>query len=100
MSKQSKRPNYDRRMKRIANLSIRSEDFWNLDITFATFILPRLKQCHARHADFASAGVMKKIIRAFTIILSPDYFKMDDKKRQQVNEGLELFASHYTSMWT
>jgi len=100
MSRQSDRPNYARRMKRIANLSIRDEDFWNLDITFANFILPRLQQCQARHADFASAGVMKKIIRAFTIILSPGYFMMDAKKSQQVKEGLELFASHYTRMWT
>ena len=70
-------------------------ELWNLDITFAKFLVPRLKAAKESYA--LEEEVMDKIIFAFEYASSDQLFhgKMPD----EVTEGLQLFADNYFRLW-
>ena len=42
-------------------------------------------------------GVLDKMIYSFGKIMEDDYF--DNEEWERIQEGLDLFSKHYTSLW-
>ncbi len=81
---------------------------WNMDLTFAEFILPRLKRFKILTNGYPASldedswnKILDSMIMAFTLIIynyetSKEYSEHDEKL---VQEGLENFHQHYYSLW-
>lgn len=82
-----------------------SRDTWNLDITIAEFILPRLKlfkevaDCFPAKLDSMEEwhDILDKMIDAFYLI-STDKRKTE-ADNNAIEEGLGLFKRYYHSLW-
>ncbi len=87
---------------------------WNLDQTFAKFILPRLKKFQEINKGSipSSIGLDKPIdqavnewqnklsdmIYAFEMQMAPWEYK-ENYQRSRIRKGLKLFAEHYSDLW-
>ena len=75
---------------------------WNLYITIAKFILPRLKYFRETTISYPDNDkgmdgwheILDKMIYSFDEIL-----KDDSTDQDKIQEGLELFAKYYTDLW-
>ena len=91
-------------------------ELWNLDVTIAKFILPRLKIFQERKDTFPAivkipdaktwAEILDKIIWSFEFVLTNygTQHECTDKevRRQnmkQYEEGMSLFAKYYWCLW-
>jgi len=81
-------------------------ELWNLDITIARFILPRLKrfkkikQGHpATLTEQQWDKCLQKMIVAFALVLAKMDFNRKPQEKEQVKEGLELFAKYLEGLW-
>ena len=97
-----------------------SEECWNLDATLAALILPRL--IHFRDNRCGTPGclfeydekgnilneeegcqkwekILDKMIWAFYLYISVDSLYWTEEQKQQINEGLKLFAEYFQSLW-
>ena len=85
---------------------------WNLDVTIAKFILPRLKTFKRIHHGYPSElgegqweEALNKMIFAFEESITYDEweFKLTPKelseKQKKIEEGLSLFAKHFRDLW-
>ena len=77
---------------------------WNLDVTIAHFILPRLKylrkNTHGYPANLTEKSwdkILKQMIKAFKLITSDDDFTVHSTKK--LDKGLQLFAKYYRGLW-
>lgn len=78
---------------------------WSLDYSLAKLILPRL----VRFKQFRQNTIkdneeyladLDKMIAAFEFLGSEERWDCYDKNKwNEVQEGVELFAEHYTSLW-
>ena len=100
---------------------IYDSELWNLDTCFAHFILPRLKrynkirngfpvipECYksddinfsdkesTEKNDKEWSNIIKKMIKAFKLIIEDKYNRKNDK---EIKEGLELFAKYFRALW-
>ena len=82
------------------------EKLWNLDVTIAEFILPRLERLieyqHGYPSEFTEAEwkeVLGRMIKAFKIISSDDFWDMDVEKKCAVENGLDFFREYYFALW-
>lgn len=81
-------------------------ELWNLDVTIAEFILPRLKKfrevCFGYPGDLNSQeewhSILDKIIKAMEIIDSDDKI-LSQKDFLLKEEGLKLFAEYFSNLW-
>lgn len=80
-------------------------ELWNLDHSLAKLILPRLKAFKAykntRPFHLTGCGwdlVLDKMIAAFEFAADDERFFGDDAHDLH-QEGLDLFAKHYWSLW-
>ncbi len=78
-------------------------ELWNLDVTFARFMLPRLKAF--KEIDNGHPGnltekkwdsILDEIIAALEFMDSSEYIHGD---KTQVERGMKLFAKWHQSMW-
>lgn len=87
-----------------------NEELWSLDVTIAKFILPRLKRfkkttdAHPNSLDENKwDAILDKMIFSFDFIATDKMWKIenmkDEKMWKKVNEGLELFAKWFNSLW-
>ena len=87
-----------------------NSELWNLDITIAKFVIPRLKafkkiitdnnEPFIIGGDYTFYEVLDKIINAFEIIVDdnrPDHLHNHDNEK--VTEGLLLFVKYYSHLW-
>lgn len=92
-------------------------EVWNLDYTFAKFVLPRLKRFKEVNQGYPATMTyeewdecLDRMIYAFENIDYDDksydgieWFNMPQEARdavvEKVNEGLDLFRRHYFSLW-
>ena len=106
------------------NKYVNPRDTWNLDHTIASFILPRLKLFKKLGNGYPGHGEMDtpekwnkaldKMINAFELIATADtYYGLWDiekntyaevkplleQKQTEVEEGLQLFAKWFQSLW-
>ena len=70
-------------------------ELWNLDVTIAKFLVPRLKAAKDSYA--LEEEIMDKIIFAFEYASSDQIFQ--GKMPDEVAEGLQLFAGNYFRLW-
>lgn len=86
------------------------KDILDLDVTIAKFLIPRLKKlknlknCYPESAGSMAKwhGILKKMIKAFEIIAKQGHLEsVKNSSRDKIMlEGLELFAKHFTDLWT
>ena len=69
------------------------DETWSLDITFANFILPRLRMYKERNAKNAD---IDKMIDAFTLILE-EHINPPQDERDRIDKGLDLFRKRMMS---
>lgn len=77
---------------------------WNLHITIAQFILPRLKYFKKNTNSYPNTDVgfkgwkkiLNKMIKSFKHIIKDDISNEDEYKK--VQEGLDLFAKYYNDL--
>jgi len=79
-------------------------ELWNLDVTMAEFIYPRLKRLkeiqHGYPADLNEeewSEILDKMILAFKLIKEEDYYIKKDPG--EITEGLNLFVEYYSNLW-
>jgi hypothetical protein len=80
-------------------------DTWSLDHCFAKMIVPRLRRFrelndgHPNNLTWEQwEEMLGKMIRSFEFIASDDYWDVT-MPREYVQEGLDLFAEYYCSLW-
>lgn len=104
---------------------IKSGELWDLDYTFADFILPRLKafkkntiSVPAQLSETEWNDILDKMILAFDYILDDEwwidsqqydylnnnfllevYLKEEKRRNAVIEEGLELFAHYFRDLW-
>lgn len=106
------------------NLYVNPRDTWNLDTKIAEFVLPRLKLFKDMENGYPGHGEMDtpekwneafdKMINAFELLVkSGEYYGVWDyprqtylevkplleQKQKEVDEGLQLFAKWFQSLW-
>lgn len=79
-------------------------ELWNLDVTIAQFILPRMKAFVKDKKKNISYGKryfkeLDKIIAAFTILSDDMRLIPSDEENAVIQKGLKLFANHYRGLW-
>lgn len=96
------------------------EECWNLDATLSALILPRLIHFRDNHCgapgclfEYDEEGnilneeegcqkwerILDKMIWAFYLYISADSLYRTEEQKQQINEGLKLFAQYFQSLW-
>lgn len=96
------------------------EECWNLDVTLAALILPRL--IHFRDNHCGTPGclfeyddnfniineeegyrkweeILDKMVWAFYLYIFVDPIDQTEEQKQQIDEGLKLFAEYFQSLW-
>ena len=81
-------------------------ELWNLDTTIAKFILPRLiefkKQMGTPHPISKEDWTIyiDKMIKSFEFLSGEEKYTIYDKEQwEETQEGLGLFAQHFSSLW-
>ena len=84
-------------------------DMINADYTLTCRILPvleRFKECACTYPESRKISTfydwmicVDKMIRAFDLMKNDDEWDLDEIKKQEVEEGLNLFAEYYTALW-
>ena len=96
------------------------EECWNLDATLSALILPRLIRFRDNHCgtpgclfEYDEKGnilneeegcqkwerILDKMIWAFYLYISVDSLYRTEEQKQQINEGLKLFAEYFQFLW-
>ena len=82
------------------------EETWNLDITIAKFVLPRLKRLkqlqNGYPGDLAEEKwdeILDKMIFSFDKITNDEEIVMEQPQAERVQEGLDLFANRFRDLW-
>lgn len=81
-------------------------DCWNLDISIAYYVLPRLIYLRAKGCgypcEFDSVEpwneILDKIIVAFTYMTKDDFFTVNSHSKE-IDEGLDLFRKYFFDFW-
>ena len=96
------------------------EECWNLDATLSALSLPRLIRFRDNHCgtpgclfEYDEKGnilneeegcqkwekILDKMIWAFYLYISVGSLYWTEGQKQQINEGLKLFAEYFQSLW-
>lgn len=93
---------------------IKSEELWNLDVTIAKFILPRIHEFRINTDSYPGnitweewQLILYKIEKGFDCYLNEDKFTdkelsiAENAKNQKkiIDEGLELFVEYFGCLW-
>lgn len=92
---------------------VNPNETWNLDITFAKFVLPRMREFRRYvkgYPDFEFSSMSEwyeaidKMITAFQLIADGKRFLFvpEDECRKmykEIDEGLDLFREYYFHLW-
>lgn len=99
----------------------RYEDVWDLDNVIACFVLPRLvrlrdvhygvpqaffkdnesefKGLTVKEADKKWTETLNKIIYAFYLYITKESYEWQGEEEKIVEEGLDLFRTHFGALW-
>ena len=91
--------------KQRAERGFDNTELWNLDVSIARFVLPRLKafaeDLHGYPADLTEEtwkAELNKMIAAFE--LSTEVFSPTDEQSVAIEAGLDSFREHFHSLWS
>ena len=92
-----------RLQRQLAKHGVDESEVWNLDITIAKFILPRIKLLRKTTHGYPSTltpekwdKVLKQMQTSFKLTATDSVNASTLKKHQR---GLKLFAKHYNQLW-
>lgn len=84
-------------------------DLWNLDMTMAKFLFPRLKRYKEHSYSLPEPftpdewnAILDKMIKAMDIIANGKWgmpSEQQEKLEKEVDEGLELFGKYFRYLW-
>ena len=96
---------YDKYKKQLDEDGFSDSELWNLDVTIAEFILPRLK----RFRDYTQGwpcqrfdtfedwqAAIDKMIESFEFVIEDDCL---GDGSEQYQEGMDLFCSNFRGLW-
>jgi hypothetical protein len=95
-------------IKEICACDIEEMELWDLDHTFAKFMLPRITAYIEKYGtEEGPAGlqepwlsILRKIERALClIIIDYDIKDINEAEELEVQEGLKLFCLHIRDLW-
>lgn len=78
---------------------------WNLNTTFANFMLPRLKAFKEVGVPFSHPAILEehewgeiidKIIHSLELYIDEDY---EFESEKEIQEGIDLFAKYFFNLW-
>lgn len=78
---------------------------WSFDMSLAEFILPRLRRLKKRYLEWTEPKdgldrkVFNKMIYSFTKLAKGEHIWSGAKSDKKIQEGLDLFAKYYMSLW-
>lgn len=83
------------------------KDTWNLDITIAKFILPRLKlfrkvvDCYPCDLNSIEEwhDILDKMIESFYLMATTSSYKTLNENYEKIEQGLDLFRKYYHDLW-
>lgn len=87
---------------------VNPKETWNLDITFAKFVLPRMRAFRRYvkgYPDFAFSSMnewyeaIDKMIAAFQLIADGKRYEFIPEEYKVMDEGLDLFREYYFHLW-
>ena len=89
------------------NKYVPHKDTYNLDMTIAQFIVPRLElfkkvsDCYPHQFDSMEEWheILEKMIAAFKVIGYKTGIQRSEEEKLIINEGLDLFRKHYNDLW-
>jgi len=107
---------YQEHMEELNRTGISPDETWNLDVTMAEFILPRLKlfkkltnvfpselqELYPNDEDKAVEAwnkILDEMIYSFEKISQRWEIDIDKNQWDKINDGLEKFASWYHHLW-
>lgn len=93
-----------------AKVYVDPKETWDLDISLAKYILPRLKAFKKNTTGYPCSlssmdewyGILDKMILTFTYITEGFIFESEPYENglmEKVEEGLELFRQYYFNLW-
>lgn len=81
-------------------------DLWCLATSTAKFVLPRLKDFRDivkrdkfRAQNYPPLKSFNAMIYSFQKIVDNDHMYVNEKEREKIQKGLDLFAKHLIGMW-
>lgn len=88
-------------------------DIWDLDYTFAEFIVPRLKELKKNKFGIITVfenddekktmkrwdAIFNEMIEGFEIVLDDNRWRLIDKKQKKVDKALENFVKYFDNLW-
>ena len=98
----------NKRLRKKKGLLISYQEMWSLDYTLAKYILPRLKKfkevccgypCPLTEDEYEE--ILNKMIWSFDYIVKEEIHTIEEKEKldKQCQEGLNLFAEYFRSLW-
>ena len=83
------------------------KDTYNLDMTIAQFIAPRLElfkkvtDCYPSQFDSMEEWyeILEKMIATFKVISCKIGIQRNEVEKSIINEGLDLFRKYYNELW-
>lgn len=105
-----------REKKKAVQRSYPEDEMWNLEHTIASFIAPRLEEFIKYYAPLATPEsiidkygsergnlewlrILRKMKYSFDCLSTPAGIRRDDEELDKVQEGLDLFARYFRSLW-
>ena len=95
-----------KQLKRLGRY-IQTKDTYNLDMTIAQFIAPRLElfkkvtDCYPSQFDSMEEWyeILEKMIATFKVISCKIGIQRNEVEKSIINEGLDLFRKYYNELW-
>jgi len=91
--------------KQIEDNGFSNSELWNLDVSIAIFVYPRLRQFRDNLNGYPGSmtekewvEILDKMLYAFELIID-DCSTFDKEKQEQINEGLKLFGENLQCLW-
>lgn len=104
--RKSKKQDLLRNRHQDKTIKMKSFECWNLDVTIAKFIVPRLEYFIEHHHGYPCdlteeewIIILNKMINSFNIISESRGSLIYETYDSEVQEGLELFAKYFRSLW-
>jgi hypothetical protein len=100
-----------RQKKKFGIPTFKDNEIWDLDITLANYILPRLKRfkkvnVNSYPPDLSGIEewhkIIDKMIWSFERIVNDDWsyeYKRVKEQKEQYDTGMKLFAEYFLDLW-
>ena len=106
-------PHFDEFADEKRRSGVSPDETWNLDVSIATFLVPRLRKFRELTDKYPAVGgvptmeawhgILDRTIAAFEALMDDEPHGITDEERKErdamINEGIALFAKYLRGMW-